>query len=196
MSRSEIAHTFNLTRFRCVITLDQTSTQAVPNLVELFGDCMRVYPLLLAIVCLIGISTAVHAMNPVYSAPTRYERVNARILALSNSVHTAAEGNEETYIAEIWWKPDSAHHLVKLVDNYPSYEVPIRHALLVADAVFRMKVSRTEGCDSNPADGSLLPSKAKIFVADQLRNLEAGKPTTIPCFQVDHEATQIAKGLH
>jgi hypothetical protein len=74
--------------------------------------------------------------NPVYDPNAKSEAVQVSILATSTSVHQNFAGSQEVYLANISSNMD-AHQLAKLIDIYPSSELPIRRALLKDQHPFR-----------------------------------------------------------
>jgi len=85
--------------------------------------------------------------EPVYDLNAKPKAVQVSILATSTSVHQNFAGSQEVYLASISSKRD-AHQLAKLVDIYPSSELPIRRALLIEGHLFRMKLTRDPECDA------------------------------------------------
>jgi hypothetical protein len=151
---------------------------------------MRISVLLSLCSLLLGSLFAV-GQNPVYDLNAKPEAVQVSILATSTSVHQNFAGSQEVYLADISSRRD-AHRLAKLVDIYPSSELPIRRPLLIDRRLFGMKLTRDPECDAT-GDSFFLGTESSIFDVDAPGLLRNHATAIIPCYKVDHHATRLAK---
>jgi len=81
--------------------------------------------------------------------------------------------------------------MARLVDTYSSGK-PIRRALLVDHAAFKMKLRRDPSCDVLQSEFFLGPL-SEIFDPGVPEKLRSQPSESVHCYTVDHDATRLAK---
>ncbi len=133
---------------------------------------------------------AVSAQNSVYDLKTKPQKATVSILALSASVH-AGSGSHQIYLADVSLKNDP-HRLAKLVDN--AYGgLPILRSILVERRLLKMTLIRNPDCDTTGRNFFLQRDDTNIFDTATRTSLEEHAADTIPCFNVVHQDTRLAK---
>jgi hypothetical protein len=111
---------------------------------------------------------------------------------LSSSRRAWFSANQEIYLADINIK-GNAHQMVKLVHTYPSMALPIQRSVLEDRHLLRMKLTRNPECDATGQSFFLAPGDSNIFDASTRSVLNDQATGKIPCFNVVHDATRLAK---
>jgi hypothetical protein len=150
------------------------------------------YTLVLPMVLLFVGGASARTQNPVYTTPTIKQSATVTIMALSTSVHHGFAGNQEIYLADIELK-GKGHQVAKLVDSYSPSGPQIRRSILIEHHPLRMTLVRDADCDTTGQRFFLGTDEANIFDAATRDALKDHATEPIPCFNVIHEATRLAK---
>jgi hypothetical protein len=132
------------------------------------------------------------SQNSVYELAAKPQKAEVSILAISSSVHSGASGNQEIYLADIRLKGNT-HQMAKLVDTYSSISMPIQRAVLADRHLLHMTLIRDQECDATGQSFFLAPGDHNIFDASTRSVLNDQAAERIPCFNVIHDATRLAK---
>jgi hypothetical protein len=83
--------------------------------------------------------------------------------------------------------------MAKLVDAYPSIYFPIQRSVLADRHLLRMTLVRNPDCDSIGKSFFLAADETNIFDPSARSALNDQASERIPCFNVIHDATRLAK---
>jgi len=155
---------------------------------------MRSLPYTRALLIALSLMGTAYALcqNPVYELAAKQQTAMVTIMALSASVHAGTANSEEVYLADVELNGRS-HQLAKLVDTYSSSGIPIRRAILTERHLLRMRLLRNADCDATGQSFFIGTDDANVFDAATRDALKNNAAVTIPCFNVIHDATRLAK---
>lgn len=131
------------------------------------------------------------AENPVYDYAAKHQKAEVSVLAISSSIHQSS-GNQEIYLADIHLN-GTAHQMAKLVDVYPPMDMPIQRSVLIDRHVLRVTLTRNPECDATGQSFFLALGDSNIFDASTRSALNQQASEKIPCYNVLHGATRLAK---
>ncbi len=114
------------------------------------------------------------------------------LLAVSSSSRQSFAGNQEIYLADLQTKQGD-HQLVRLVDQYPGYGLPIRDSLLRDRTLFTMRVTREPECDLPGTQVFLAPTDQVVFSGSVRDSLQSRGTELVPCYKALHNTIRIAK---
>ena len=138
-------------------------------------------------------STAFAAPRPSpFTNQSRPVSAQVTLLAVSSSSRQSFAGNQEVYLADLQTK-DGDHQFVRLIDQYPSYGLPIRDSLLRNRTLFTIRVTREPECDVPGSQIFLAPSEKVVFNGAVRDTLQARGTEMVPCYRALHSTIQVTK---
>lgn len=148
------------------------------------------------VVGMLGLAVAVPAQHGVYGVDGKAFTATVEVLAQVSAIHSAYAGNQQTYLArEAGTKSDAPGRMLLLEDRSIEAADPIRRSLLREHHLLRMRLVRDEGCDRRASHIVLEGTTSEVY-REEVRGIlseRAGDPGKIPCYQVEHAATHLAK---
>lgn len=142
---------------------------------------------------LLGISWSMQAQRPSpFVVQSRPETAQVTMLAVSSSSRQSFAGNQEVYLANLATKTGK-HDLVRIIDQYPGYGLPLRDSVLRAQTLLTMRVTREPECDVPGSQIFLAPSEAVIFNGAVRDSLHERAGDLVPCYRALHSTVRIAK---
>lgn len=146
-----------------------------------------------ALPVLLGITATLSAARPTpFTNQSKPMKAHVRILAVSSTSHQSFAGNQDVYLADVSTKA-TEHQLVKLVDQYPGFGLPIRQDLLHNQQLFDMQVTREPECDAVATDIFLRPGDSVLYDASVRDTLTTHAADAIPCYKTLHQTIKLAK---
>lgn len=149
---------------------------------------MRCKNWLIVIACLPFCSLPAKARGPSSRSP----KARVRFVATSTSIHGSYSGSEDVFLAEAQIGKDTTPPiLIKLVDQYPPYRIPISSRILHSATGTWLRLRRDGGCDISfsamplrtaPGDPTAILAEPLVF-RPQLP-LSATADSVLPCFRV------------